>query len=46
MLSEMTAFFTIILGFNYQPNAKIYIFDRYGKLMDNKNAAGLYKPVA
>jgi hypothetical protein len=28
MLSEMTAFFIIILGFVNQPNAKIYIFDR------------------
>lgn len=33
MLSEMTAFFIIILGLYYQPMTKIYIFDRYGKLL-------------
>jgi hypothetical protein len=29
----MTAFFTILLALNYLPKTKIYIFDRYGKLL-------------
>lgn len=29
----MAAFFIIILGLYYQPMTKIYIFDRYGKLL-------------
>lgn len=32
MLSAMTAFLIILLDYIYQPNAKIYIFDRYGKI--------------
>lgn len=35
----MAAFFLIILILCYQPNAKIYIFDRYGKLWGNKAVA-------
>lgn len=30
VLSGMAALFLILLVLSYQPNAKIYIFDRYG----------------
>lgn len=30
----MAALFLILLVLNYQPNTKIYIFDRYGLILD------------